>query len=163
VNFNSASKGENLSNYTWYVSANIPIYNNTGYQADTKSTNYLFDKAGTYAIALVVKNTLGCVDTAVKSIRVEPDFNLYIPNTFTPNEDDRNETFHAKGTGIKTFKLNIFNRWGEQVFESNDITKGWDGSFKGEPCKSDVYVWTLRATDINGKPKELNGHVTLYK
>jgi gliding motility-associated-like protein len=163
VNFNSTSKGENLSNYTWYVSANIPIYNNTGYQADTKSTNYLFDKAGTYAIALVVKNTLGCVDTAIKSIRVEPDFNIYMPNSFTPNEDDRNETFHAKGTGIKTFKLNIFNRWGELVFESNDITKGWDGSFKGQPCQSDVYVWKLRATDVNGKPRELNGHVTLYR
>jgi gliding motility-associated-like protein len=163
VNFNSTSKGENLSNYTWYFNANIPTYNNTGYQAKTKSTNYVFDKADTYAIVLIVKNVWGCVDTAIKNIRVEPDFNLYIPNTFTPNEDDRNEFFQAKGTGIKTFKLLIFNRWGEQVFDSNDITKGWDGSFKGEPCKSDVYVWKLRATDINGKAKELNGHVTLYR
>jgi gliding motility-associated-like protein len=163
VNFNSTSKGESLSNYTWYFNANISEYNNTGYQANTKSTNYVFDKADTYAIVLIVKNVWGCVDTAIKNIRVEPDFNLYIPNTFTPNEDDRNELFQAKGTGIKTFKLLIFNRWGEQVFDSNDITKGWDGSFKGEPCKSDVYVWKLRATDINGKAKELNGHVTLYR
>ena len=163
VTFNSTSQGENLSNYTWYFNANIPTYNNTGYQANTKSTNYLFEKAGTYAIALIVKNNWGCIDTAIKSIRVEPDFNIYIPNTFTPNEDDRNEVFQAKGTGVKTFKLLIFNRWGEQVFESNDITKGWDGTYKGQACQSDVYVWKLRTTDINGKAKELNGHVTLYR
>jgi gliding motility-associated-like protein len=163
VYFNSSSKGENLNAYNWYFSVNVPAYNNNGYQADAKSNNYTFDKAGVYAVALVVKNTWGCVDTVTKSIRVEPDFNLYIPNSFTPNEDDRNEIFQAKGTGIKTFKINIFDRWGEQMFETNDITKGWDGNFKGQACKSDVYVWKLRATDVNGKAKELNGHVTLYR
>jgi gliding motility-associated-like protein len=163
VNFNSTSKGDNLSKYTWYFNANVPVYNNTGYQADTKSTNYLFDKAGIYTIALIVKNTWGCVDTVTKGIRVEPDFNVYVPNSFTPNEDDVNEVFQAKGTGIKLFKLFVFNRWGEQVFEANDITKGWDGNFKGQPCKSDVYVWKIRVTDTNGKVNDLQGHVTLYR
>jgi gliding motility-associated-like protein len=163
VNFNSTSKGENLSAYNWYFNTNIVTYNNTGYQANTKNTNYLFDKAGIYSIALLVKNAWGCTDTITKSITIEPDFNLYVPNSFTPNEDSTNEIFQAKGTGIKTFKLFVINRWGENIFESNDITKGWDGTYKGQPCKSDVYAWKLRATDVNGKAKDLSGHVTLHR
>ena len=74
-------------------------------------------------------------DTTVISqsniVEVMPPVNLYVPNAFTPNSDGTNDTFGAKGDGIIEFNIQIFNRWGELVFESNDINKVWDGIYKG--------------------------------
>jgi len=88
---------------------------------------------------------------------------MYIPSAFTPNGDGVNDFFGVKAEGIKTFNLQIFNRWGEVVFESENINNLWDGSFKGERIKNtDVYVYQVKATGLNNKPlPEENGSVTL--
>lgn len=65
---------------------------------------------------------------------------LYVPNSFTPNDNGLNDVFYAKGTDITTFRMRIFDRWGEMIFESNDINDGWDGFYKGNKVKNDVYV-----------------------
>ena len=92
-----------------------------------------------------------------------PNPTMYIPSAFTPNGDGVNDFFGVKAEGIKSFNLQIFNRWGEVVFESESITILWDGSFKGEKIKNtDVYVYQVKATGLNNKPlPEENGSVTL--
>ena len=92
-----------------------------------------------------------------------PNPTMYIPSAFTPNGDGVNDFFGVKAEGIKSFNLQIFNRWGEVVFESESITNLWDGSFKGERIKNtDVYVYQVKATGLNNKPlPEENGRVTL--
>jgi gliding motility-associated-like protein len=92
-----------------------------------------------------------------------PNPTMYIPSAFTPNGDGVNDFFGVKAEGIKSFNLQIFNRWGEVVFESESITNLWDGSFKGERIKNtDVYVYQVKATGLNNKPlPEENGSVTL--
>ena len=92
-----------------------------------------------------------------------PNPTMYIPSAFTPNGDGVNDFFGVKAEGIKTFNLQIFNRWGEVVFESENINNLWDGSFKGERIKNtDVYVYQVKATGLNNKPlPEENGSVTL--
>jgi gliding motility-associated-like protein len=123
----------------------------------------LFENAGTYPIAMIVQNAWGCADTIVKTITVENGFNIYVPNSFTPNQDGNNDTFYAKATGIAKYNMIIYDRWGEKVFETTDVLKAWDGTFKGVDCKSDVYVWKLYARDLTGEVKNMNGYVTLYR
>ncbi len=113
----------------------------------------------------VVKNNYGCSDTTSRTLKIKKSFAIYIPNTFTPNEDGLNDGFMAKGYNIKEFSIRIYDRWGHVVFESNDINNAWDGRTKNssEPIKNDVYVWQANVVDINNKTHQLTGHVTLLK
>lgn len=156
VEFINQSVGEALSAEWFFI-------DNDGYVSTDWNTAYLFEQAGVYPVSLVVKNAWGCADTMVRAIAIGSDVNLYLPNSFTPNQDSRNEVFRAKGTGIATFHLEVFDRWGEKLFDATDIRQGWDGSYKGSPCKEDTYVWKASATDVNGKSRQLSGHVTLYR
>ena len=132
VVFTDASNQKPIIGWNWFFK------DNEGYKASTQHVNYLFENEGVYPVVLVVKNTWGCIDTVVKTITIEPDFNIFVPNAFTPNQDSNNEIFQPKGTGIVKYNIAIFDRWGEQLFETTDFNKGWDGTFKGQPCKSDV-------------------------
>ncbi|MES2681219.1 MAG: T9SS type B sorting domain-containing protein [Bacteroidota bacterium] len=157
VLFKNNSQGNNIVKYSW------SFINNYGYKSEEENTEYYFREAGSYPVSLVVKNIWGCADTVVKSIIVEEDFMLFVPNAFTPNDDGHNEFFFPKGRGIVDYHLLIHDRWGEKVFETRDFYEGWDGSFRGKPCKTEVYQWKIIARDKNGKIKDLWGHVTLYR
>ncbi len=88
---------------------------------------------------------------------------LYIPSAFTPNGDGLNDSFGVKAEGIKSFNLQIYNRIGEMVFESDDIQNYWDGSYKGKKITStDVYVYQVKAIGKNNSVlPEQTGRVTL--
>jgi gliding motility-associated-like protein len=90
---------------------------------------------------------------------------LYIPNVFSPNADGINDTFFAIGEYIKEFQMRIFDRWGNMIFFSDDIDHHWDGKVKsnGEIAQQDVYVYDVRAKDINNKTRKYIGTVTLIK
>ena len=122
----------------------------------------------TYGIT--VKNDGGC--TAKTSITVHVicnDGNLFIPNTFSPNTDGRNDRFYPRGTGISRIKsLKVFNRWGELVFSrenfnANDAGVGWDGSFKGQLLAPDVYIYTCDVVCMNNEVLTYKGDVTLLR
>jgi gliding motility-associated-like protein len=80
---------------------------------------------GTYMTTLIVRNTYGCVDTVSLFIDVRPEFSFFIPNCFTPNGDEANEAFFGSGTGIKKYHLMIFDRWGDLIWQTEDIHQGW--------------------------------------
>lgn len=75
---------------------------------------------------------------------------LFVPNTFTPNNDDKNESFRAYGEGITSANMKIFTRWGELIFESDDMNAGWDGTFNGNRCPQDVYTYLFDYTTVCG-------------
>lgn len=77
---------------------------------------------------------------------------IYVPNAFTPNSDGVNDVFKAVGMDIKEFKLVIYNRWGEKIFQTQDINIGWDGTYGGTQSPLGMYVWELEASDKNGTP-----------
>ena len=157
MQFTSTSIGPDLKNWSWYFGTN------TEYRNSYSAASHLFPDAGIYPVALVIKNKWGCEDTVVKAITVAEDFQLFVPNAFTPNADAINETFLVVGRGVKMFSMLVYDRWGEKLFEGNDISRGWDGRFKGEDCKSDVYIWKIRVTGFNGKEKTMTGSVLLYR
>ena len=89
---------------------------------------------------------------------------LFVPNAFTPNDDNKNENFRARAIGIN--KLNFFrvyNRWGQQVWETTDISKGWDGTFNGTKMPPGVYVYYLEAECSGGQKILKQGNITLIR
>lgn len=124
---------------------------------------HTYDAAGTYTAMQVIVNADGCVDTTYITVVVEEETTIYVPNAFTPNNNGANETFLAYGTKVETFHLMVFDRWGNLLFESSDITKGWDGTYKGTIVQEDVYVWKINYTDQQGKKFRMIGHVSLIR
>lgn len=157
VEFINTSTGVNLNAWNWFFADNLK------HKAYTENTSYLFDNAGTYPIAFLVQDGFGCTDTIVKTITVMNDFEVFVPDAFTPNQDGLNDVFQPKGRGIVKLNLLVYDRWGEKIFQTTDLNKGWDGTFKGEDCKTDIYAWKVEASGGNGKSKNLSGLVTLYR
>jgi gliding motility-associated-like protein len=91
---------------------------------------------------------------------------LTVPNAFTPNQDGLNDFFLASGVNISYFRMQVFNRWGELLFETNDLSEGWDGRKNGINCPSDIYVWLAyyesEALDIPVR-ETLKGNVVLLR
>ena len=120
---------------------------------------------GYYTVALTNGASCTIMDTIhVNEICIS---SLYIPNAFSPNADGTNDMFSAKGLNIDEYHLMIFDRWGELLFESFDIGRGWDGTYMGNPCQIEVYVWKLDwiSTDAQEMKtrNERVGTVTLIK
>jgi gliding motility-associated-like protein len=112
----------------------------------------------------MVTNEYGCVDTSVQIIWVKPEIHIYIPNCFTPNGDGLNDVFIPKGMGLSEegYKMVIFDRWGEQIFESTELTRGWDGKVKNTNVLAEqgVYAYKIYVKDVRGRAYEFVGHVT---
>ncbi|MBK7298168.1 MAG: gliding motility-associated C-terminal domain-containing protein [Flavobacteriales bacterium] len=86
-----------------------------------------------------------------------------MPNTFTPNGDGGKRCVRAWGKEIKTYKLYVFNRWGEQIFSTEQLTGFWDGTYKGVDSPIDTYVWKIHVSEITGNRRILYGHVNLVR
>jgi gliding motility-associated-like protein len=127
-----------------------------------RDPTYVFTESGSHAVTLLLTSPEGCLDTLTLPIHIEDEFTLYVPNSFSPNGDGINDFFQAKGQGIDTFHMQVFDRWGELLFTSNSILDGWDGESKGKRCKTDVYTWVVKVKA--GKfTKSLTGFVSLLK
>ena len=122
-----------------------------------------FENAGTYPIVYVVENRWGCADTVIKVLTIETDFTIFVPNAFTPNADSRNESFRPVVRGVKNYHFEVFNRWGERLFATENPEEGWDGSFQSQKCKQDNYVWKVVMTTNNAKIVEKSGSVIILK
>lgn len=94
-------------------------------------------------------------------VKVAPALTVYVPNTFTPNEDGMNDEFGATGQGIASFSMQVYNRWGELVFESHDLNTKWNGRFHGEIMPNSVYLYKISVKGINGHTDYKSGSVTL--
>jgi len=155
VNFFNQSTG--ATSYQWY---NV----NTMFSTQANPT-YIYQDAGTFLVTLIASNPQ-CSDTISKYIVVEDEFFLFIPNSFTPNGDNLNDTFYPvmSGPAPKAYSFMIFDRWGELLYKSDNPNETqWNGFYKSELCKDDTYVWKLNYTSSKGKAKELTGHVVLMK
>lgn len=108
-----------------------------------------------------------CKESAV--VRVDAysagclDGDVFVPNTFTPNGDTKNDLLFVRGLKVEEIYFAVYNRWGEMVFETNDKTKGWDGIYKGRPADVGVFGWYLKVKCINGEESFKKGNVTLVR
>lgn len=103
----------------------------------------------------------GCLAYDEVCVNVTKEWNVYIPNAFTPNDDDENDIFIPVGYGITQIKLLVFDRWGTQIFSGSDTNPGWDGKLKGKLCEQGVYVYQVEIKTMAGNTIKKVGHVTL--
>jgi len=125
--------------------------------------SHVYENEGTYTITQIVTSANGCSDTAQTTVSVMFETTFFAPNAFTPNGSGNNDVFMIKGVGLNDFKLSIYDRWGEKIFESNDILKGWDGTYKGRFVEQDVYVWKADFTTRKLGKQQRIGRVTVVK
>jgi gliding motility-associated-like protein len=127
------------------------------------TTPFTFTEEGSYEVMQVVTSFGGCTDTAYGQVIVNGNTEVFIPNAFTPNNDDLNSRFRVYGNGFSDFHIMIFNRWGELLFESYDENQGWDGTFGGKPLLPEVYVYKVELKDFRKSLKSYMGSVTLVR
>jgi len=136
-----------------------------GDRAEDFEPTHVYGDTGVYFITQVAYTLNNCMDTIAKPIKVVPVISIYIPNTFTPDGDGDNDIFKYKGYGIvkDNFEFYIFDRWGTQLFFTNQMDRGWDGTYKGELLQQDTYIYKLICTDYFGEVHKREGHVNLIK
>lgn len=164
VNFSSTSLNGPITSYYWQFGDPSDLSKDSSTLANP---SHLYDsnKPGSYTVFLETVNEFGCKEVTSRTFDIFEEFSFFIPNTFTPNGDGLNETFHPKGIGFreKGFVMDIFDRWGTRVYSTTEYGKGWDGTVKGSPAASGVYIYKIRvATQGNGK-REFAGHVNLIR
>jgi gliding motility-associated-like protein len=127
-----------------------------------------FQQAGTYKVTLTATSPEGCSSEKTRYVEVKNDFEVYIPNSFSPNYDGINDKFAPiftpYGLNEKSFEMEIFDRWGHLVYRTTDVSRGWDGTFqnKGDtPLKEGVYVFRIRFRDLEGKAHQKSGTVSM--
>jgi len=135
-----------------------------GDSAFVPNFQHYYADTGKYIVSLLVTNSYGCSDSISYVVTIKPDNTMYVPNAFTPdNNDDLNQFFRAYGEGIISFKMLIFNRWGQRIFESDNIERGWNGMFAGEKAPAGVYVYKIRYGVAENKFYTKYGRVTLIR
>ncbi len=131
---------------------------------DSSKADFSFDFADTKLDDSIcfkiqaIKDTNQFVESFSNILCLISEAKIFVPNAFTPNKDGKNEVFiprailifNQTGNPILDYKFEIYNRWGEQIFESNDLNLGWDGTYKGELCQEGHYVYKVRALSIDG-------------
>ena len=123
-----------------------------------------YNKSGKYKIKLTAFNSTVC-STSI----IEGEFSIYvgntifIPNTFTPNNDGINDLFTVTITHIQSYRIQIFNRWGQLVYETKDILRSWDGTHNGNPVPSGTYYYVINAFGEDQNDIKESGYITLIR
>jgi gliding motility-associated-like protein len=163
INFVNTSQG--AVSYMWDFGDPVAI--NGSNTSIAVNPSHYYSQVGEYAINLKATSSKGCIDIARVIIEIKPDFALYIPNAFTPDENGKNDIFQPMGVGINedNYRMDIFDRWGENIFTSNDFRKGWDGSVKGgsKMAPQGVYIYKIQVVDMQGAKHPYVGHVTVIR
>jgi gliding motility-associated-like protein len=113
------------------------------------------------------KSTFSCTNKYSKWIEVKNDFNVYIPNTFTPDDDGLNDTFKPvfspEGVDFTKYQMEIYDRWGQRLYSTTNHEMGWDGKVKGELVKEGSYVYRIKFADMMGQVFDKLGNVVLLR
>jgi gliding motility-associated-like protein len=107
-----------------------------------QALKHRFAKVDSYYVELIIENDGGCRDTMVKGICVAPEEpGFQMPNAFSPNNDGHNEVFKPAHIGVELYLLQIFDRWGNVIWETTDPNRGWDGTYLGNAAPEGVYLY----------------------
>lgn len=146
--------------YEWFIEDGFPDY------STEKHPISLFpeDQPGTYHVKLVSVSKDGCYDSITKQVKIESVVNLYIPNSFTPNGDHTNDTWGVsiEGHDPDDYQLEVYNRWGELIWQTKNPHEHWDGTCHGKKVKTGTYVWKLTTREkFTGINRRWHGHLNV--
>jgi gliding motility-associated-like protein len=142
------------------------FFDNKAYSAQ-KNPDFMYRDTGVQTVQLFVRNGYGCQDSVFKTLRIEPEVTFFMPNAFSPNDDSVNDVFKGTGFlyGLKSFRMTVWNRWGEAVFNTTDPSVGWNGlkNNGGQPMPSGVYVCEVEYTTPKDERIVKRNYLTLYR
>ena len=154
IQTNDVSFG-NISSYFWSSNGASNIVSN----GDNAFISYPEGVVGNYEIYLKVIDSEGCMDSTMLTIEIVPDIIFYAPNSFTPDNDEHNQSwlFYIEGIDLVNFNLQIYNRWGEVIWETIDTKASWDGYFNGSLVQAGSYIWkaSYKALDNDDKKQRI--------
>ena len=135
--------------------------------------SHVYSDTGSYQVMLQIESDSGCISIAYQTIVIDPEYIVYIPDGFSPNNDLLNDYFQPIVSGVLSYKLEIFTRWGERIFETNEFSdiycndgcpSAWDGKTNsGEFAPIGNYFYNINVFDLNGKERVLSGNITLFR
>jgi len=158
---NSTNLTQGLNNtYTWSL--------NNVYYSNDEDITVVFDALGLYPIQLQVTDENGCKDSLTKYVQVMNEYAVYIPSSFSPNGDGINDLFFPKMSGVysdKGYKMQIYDRWGEKIFETEDYTNYWNGAKNngGSRVVEGSYIYRIYFTALDNKTRLEQGHVVIFR
>lgn len=155
INFINNSSSNDILSYLWYF--------DDGDSSIIENPVHTYTSEGIYRVYLYATTAFGCVNLDSLDVRIHPDFAVYPPNAFTPNGDGENDTFVVKGTGINSYNIKIFSRWGELIFESDDINDSWDGTYNGSPVSTGTYAYKIVYQSMINIDYAIQGSVTVIR
>jgi gliding motility-associated-like protein len=146
---------QKIKKWTWYFSDNS--------LGNDSIVQHSFSEIGEHQVLLEIETEYNCFDTISKSVVID-NYTLWIPDTFTPNDDAVNDSFMPKGVGIKEYKIQIFSRWGEVIFFSEDINTGWDGISKNNnKSMTGSYTYYIEVVNVFNEFYKYEGIIKLIR
>jgi gliding motility-associated-like protein len=134
-----------------------------GFFSGVTNPVHFYHVTGMYTVCLTARSVQGCPDKTCKKVPADIVPVVDLPTAFTPNGDHINDILFVRGAAIASMDLKIFNRWGENVFETTDQNVGWDGTFNGKPQEMDAFAYVLNVTFFDGTTVLKKGNVTLIR
>lgn len=162
IKFQNGTVG--ADSYYWTFEEGSPAYS----YATNPTTMLPEETIGSYDVQLIATSEFGCTDTLSKIIQVLPEVRLFAPNSFTPDGDSFNDVWKVSLIGVDIYDvtIEIYNRWGEIIWESHDLDYGWNGTYlhSGERVKTGAYMWRILGKDmITDERYEWNGTVNVLR
>jgi gliding motility-associated-like protein len=151
-----------VTSWEWISGESDPSYSN----AHEPVLTFPEGEVGEYPVTLKVQTAEGCEDTITRILSIISDIIYYAPNSFTPDNDEHNQSWRLYVDGIdpNTFNLKIFNRWGEIIWESNNPESTWDGTYNNSVVPAGTYVWRATARDaVNDGKHEFSGYIYVMR
>lgn len=134
---------------------------------DPSALNTQVTPLNTTTYTVTITGSTGCSKSDTVTIYIVPneceDEDVFVPNTFTPNGDGENDVLYVRSNNLTSLYFAVYNRWGELVFETTDLDKGWDGMYKGMKADPAVFAWYVKGRCFNGKEFFKKGNVTLIR
>ena len=127
------------------------------------TVTHTFEQSGNYTAYYTFTSTHGCIDSVSYELHIIDYATLYIPNSFSPNKDGKNDFFKAEGSFIVSFEMYIYDRWGNLIEKLTELSSSWNGCEKGKDAPEDLYLYTGTASDINGNQLKFNGQINLIR
>jgi gliding motility-associated-like protein len=134
-------------------------------ESNAQNPTHFFSDSGSFQVTLIAEANHGCADTITKWIIIYPEVIIYVPNAFTPDNNQLNDTWGPSVIGVLEdgYQLEIWDRWGKNLWKTNDITERWTGKIDENRLPAGVYVWVLKYKDPVGKDYKMRGTVTLVR
>ncbi len=153
VDFTDLSSGI-ITNWDWSFG--------DGQNSTVQDPIHNYSDAGEYSVELKVTNNNGCFDSTIQSLFIKDEILLFYPNAISPNNDGINDVFRVSGLGYTNIKIEIFNRWGERIYQSDDF-EFWDATYQGEKVQMGSYIYIMSITDNRGRKHYKKAEISVLR